>query len=134
MSGIPVLRGHPDLGALQRQRRRELRTNALLLTARDVAETFQRSQKTHLDAIILDVNLAGENSVLLMELLKQSHPGVPIIIYTGLDDKDRAFEYLNKACEDHALQLSHYARGALFESLHSDQRYNELLRCMKFAS
>ena len=56
------------------------------------------------------------------------------IIYTGLDDKDRAFEYLNKACEDHALQLSHYARGALFESLHSDQRYNELLRCMKFAS
>jgi CheY-like chemotaxis protein len=63
-----------------------------VVTARDVAETFHRSQKTRLDAIILDVNLAGENSVLLMELLKQSHPGVPIIVYTGLDQHDGAVQ------------------------------------------
>lgn len=56
------------------------------------------------------------------------------IIYAGLDDKDRAFEYLNKACEEHVLQLSHFARNALFESLRSDARYHELLRCMKFES
>jgi CheY-like chemotaxis protein len=63
-----------------------------VVTARDVAETFQRSQKTRLDAIILDVNLAGENSALLMQLLKQSHPGVPIIVYTGLDQHDDAVQ------------------------------------------
>ena len=56
------------------------------------------------------------------------------IIYAGLDDKDRAFEYLNKACKEHVLQLSHYAHSALFESLRSDARYHELLRCMKFES
>ena len=55
------------------------------------------------------------------------------IMYTGLDDKDRAFEYLNKACDEHALQLSHYAYGPLFDSLHSDPRYTDLLRCMNLA-
>jgi len=38
-----------------------------------------------LDAIILDLNLAGQNGLLLMELLKQRHPGVPVLIYTGMD-------------------------------------------------
>jgi DNA-binding NarL/FixJ family response regulator len=38
-----------------------------------------------LDAIVLDLNLAGENGLLLMEFLKQKHPGVPILIYTGMD-------------------------------------------------
>jgi len=56
------------------------------------------------------------------------------IMYAGLDDKDRAFEYLNKACAEHVLQLSHYAYGPLFDSLRSDPRYDELLRCMKFPS
>jgi DNA-binding response OmpR family regulator len=67
-----------------------------VVTAGDVAETFHRSQKTHLDAIVLDVNLAGENSALLMELLKLSHPGVPIIVYTGLDEHDEPVQKLLK--------------------------------------
>jgi CheY-like chemotaxis protein len=67
-----------------------------VLTARDVAETFHRSQKSQLDAIVLDVNLAGENSALLMELLKQSHPGVPIIVHTGLDQHDDAVQTMLK--------------------------------------
>jgi CheY-like chemotaxis protein len=63
-----------------------------VVTARDVAETFERSQKSQLDAIVLDVNLAGENSALLMQLLKQSHPGVPIIVYTGLEQHDEVVQ------------------------------------------
>jgi CheY-like chemotaxis protein len=59
-----------------------------VVTAKDAAETFQRSQRIQLDAIVLDVHLAGENSALLMQLLKLSHPGVPIIVYTGLDQDD----------------------------------------------
>jgi tetratricopeptide (TPR) repeat protein len=56
------------------------------------------------------------------------------LIYTGLDDKDRAFEYLNKACEMHVLNLSHLRYGSLFNSLKSDPRYAELLRKMNLAS
>jgi CheY-like chemotaxis protein len=67
-----------------------------VVTARDVAETLHRSQKIQLDAIVLDVNLAGENSVLLMELLKLNHPGVPIIVYTGLEEHDDAVQRMLK--------------------------------------
>jgi len=67
-----------------------------VFTAKDAAETMGRSQKIKLDAIILDVNLAGENSVLLMGLLKQNHPEVPIIIYTGLDKHDEAVQAMLK--------------------------------------
>lgn len=55
------------------------------------------------------------------------------LIYTGLGDKDRAFEYLNKACEMHVLNLSHLRYGPLFGGLQSDPRYAELLRKMNLA-
>jgi CheY-like chemotaxis protein len=67
-----------------------------VVTAKDVAQTFERSQKIRLDAIVLDVNLAGENSALLMQLLKLSHPGVPIIVYTGLEEHDEPVQKMLK--------------------------------------
>jgi DNA-binding response OmpR family regulator len=56
-----------------------------VVTAKDAAEALRRMESIKLDAIMLDVNLGGENGLLLMELLQQRHPGVPIIVYTGLD-------------------------------------------------
>lgn len=49
------------------------------------------------------------------------------IIYTGLDDKARAFEYLNKAY-DEGMHLVQVPSRPLFDSLRSDPRYTELLR------
>jgi tetratricopeptide (TPR) repeat protein len=49
------------------------------------------------------------------------------IIYTGLGDKDRAFEYLNKAY-DEGTNLLQVARRPLFDSLRPDPRYAELLQ------
>jgi twitching motility two-component system response regulator PilH len=56
-----------------------------VLTAKDEAEAVARMQKVKLDVIVLDLNLGGQSGLLLMESLKQQHPGVPIIIYTGLE-------------------------------------------------
>ena len=67
-----------------------------VLTAKDAAEAMRRMETVHLDAIILDVNLGGENGLLLMELLKQKHPGVPILIYTGLDHDAEAIQTMMK--------------------------------------
>ena len=53
------------------------------------------------------------------------------IIYTGLGDKDRAFEYLEKAYADHSHPLYHFPSRPLFDSLHSDPRYAEMVRRMK---
>lgn len=49
---------------------------------------------TPLQAIVLDVNLAGEDGLELMTFLKHNHPGVPIIIYTGMVHDDDTIKKL----------------------------------------
>jgi hypothetical protein len=56
------------------------------------------------------------------------------IIYTGLGNKDKAFEYLNKAYDERASPLYHFPYRPMFDSLHSDPRYTQLLRKMNLAS
>jgi DNA-binding response OmpR family regulator len=67
-----------------------------VLTAKDAAEALSRMETVKLDGIVLDLNLAGENGLLLMELLKQKHPGVPILIYTGQDLDTKAIQSMLK--------------------------------------
>jgi tubulin-specific chaperone A len=67
-----------------------------VLTAKDAAEALRRMEAFQLDAIILDLNLGGENGLLLMELLKQKHPGVPILIYTGQEHDAEAIQKMLK--------------------------------------
>ena len=67
-----------------------------VLTAKDAAETLKRSETVKLDGIVLDLNLAGENGLLLMELLKQKHPGVPILFYTGQDHDKESIDSMIK--------------------------------------
>jgi serine/threonine-protein kinase len=52
------------------------------------------------------------------------------IIYTGLGDKDRAFEWLTKCVEQRTLIIFHLKSRPLFDPLRSDPRYAELLRKM----
>jgi serine/threonine protein kinase len=52
------------------------------------------------------------------------------IIYTGLGDKDRAFEWLTKCVEQRILIIFHLKSRPLFDSLRSDPRYPVLLRKM----
>lgn len=52
------------------------------------------------------------------------------IIYTGLGDKDQAFEWLTKSVEDRIMIIYHLKTRPLFDPLRSDPRYPELLRKM----
>ncbi|HXI88718.1 MAG TPA: tetratricopeptide repeat protein, partial [Blastocatellia bacterium] len=52
------------------------------------------------------------------------------IIYTGLGDKDRAFEWLEKGVEQRTRLVSRLNSRPMFDSLRSDPRYAELLRAM----
>jgi CheY-like chemotaxis protein len=67
-----------------------------VITAADAAEALRRMELVKLDAIVLDLNLAGENGLLLMEFLKQKHPGVPILIYTGMAHDTSAIQGMIK--------------------------------------
>jgi hypothetical protein len=55
------------------------------------------------------------------------------IMYAGLGEKDRAFEYLKKAIEEKVTPIYHFPGRPMFDSLHSDPRYAELLRRMNLA-
>ena len=61
-----------------------------VLTAADATEALNMREGTDLGLIILDLDLAGENGVVLMRFMKQNHPDVPIILFTGLSHDDDA--------------------------------------------
>jgi len=61
-----------------------------VLTAKNASEAMERVEGVRLGLIILDLNLAGEDGLMLMRFLRVNHPGVPILLYTGLDHDEEA--------------------------------------------
>ena len=55
------------------------------------------------------------------------------VVFTGLGDKDKAFEWLQKACDDRSNQIRIVNVDPKLDSLHADPRYPELLRCIGLA-
>ncbi len=51
-----------------------------------------------------------------------------VVVYTGLDDKDKAFAWLEKAFEDHSVFLVFLKLEPLMEILHGDARWSDLER------
>ena len=61
---------------------------------------------------------------------KQRHVAswVFALIYTGLGDKNHAFEYLEKGYDDRPSDISYLGIEPRLEPLRSDPRYKELMR------
>jgi DNA-binding winged helix-turn-helix (wHTH) protein/tetratricopeptide (TPR) repeat protein len=55
-------------------------------------------------------------------------PAFLAVVYTGLEEKDRAFQYLEKAYENQSAWLALLNISSLFDSLHPDPRFTDLLR------
>lgn len=51
-----------------------------------------------------------------------------VIVYAGLDDKEKAFEWLEKAFADHSVFLAFLKLEPMMDTLHSDPRWNDLQR------
>ena len=87
---------------------------------RDVVEALQTSTP---QVLVSDIRMPGESGLELLQLVKQRHPGLPVIVMTAFSDLDStvaafqggAFEYLAKPFDlDKAVEL---IRRALDESL-----------------
>ncbi len=52
------------------------------------------------------------------------------LIYLGLGDKEKAFEWLEKAYSDHSTEMIYFKVDPMFAPLGSDPRYESLLRRM----
>ncbi|MBA4124060.1 MAG: hypothetical protein H0X72_16580 [Acidobacteria bacterium] len=55
------------------------------------------------------------------------------LIYTGLGDKDQAFEWFERAYADHSTEMIYFKVEPMLTSLRSDPRYQNILVRMKFA-
>ncbi len=76
---------------------------------------------------------AGDARKVLSRLRKMSHqryvePASLAIIYTGLEEKERAFEWLERAYEHHNELLMMLKVDPRLDALRSDTRFTELLR------
>ena len=79
----------------------------------------------------------AEAQTILARLLQQSKNGaahsLPVAqVYIGLDEKDHAFEWLEKAVDQHEISLG-LKSEAMFDALRSDPRFGALLRQMKLS-
>src|SRR5438132_13673002 len=67
-----------------------------IVTAKDATEALSQTGGLQLDVIILDMNLAGEDGLVLMKYLKKNYPEVPIILYTAGEHDEQAIQALLK--------------------------------------
>ncbi|NEX62046.1 nitrogen regulation protein NR(I) [Noviherbaspirillum galbum] len=88
--------------------------------ARDAMDALQTSMP---QVLVSDIRMPGESGLELLQMVKEKHPGLPVIIITAFSDLDSAvaafqggaFEYLAKPFDiDKAVEL---IRRALEESL-----------------
>jgi Tfp pilus assembly protein PilF len=80
-----------------------------------------------------------EAQKILNELTEQSKqryvsPFSFALIYMGLGDNDRAFEWLNKTFDENPYRISFIKVNPRFDSLRSDPRFTDLLRRMKLVT
>jgi tetratricopeptide (TPR) repeat protein len=80
----------------------------------------------------------AEAQKILREWQRQSEssyvsPYMIATVYAGLGDKDKAFEYLEKAYQERSSDLPYFLKADLrIDGLRSDPRFQDLIRRMNF--
>ena len=71
---------------------------------------------------------------ILAERSRRYFPGARLaLVYVGLGDKDRAFEWLQRAVEERDNWVAYAKTKPEYEPLRSDPRWADLLRSMNLA-
>jgi|SRR5208337_669926 len=60
----------------------------------DASEALLQASDGGFSLIILDLDLAGENGLMLMNYLKCNYPTVPIVLYTGMEHEPEVVEQM----------------------------------------
>jgi two-component system phosphate regulon response regulator OmpR len=55
------------------------------ITAQNVDEALRKADGMSFGAMVIDVNLAGDSGLMLMNFMMHNHAGVPVILYSGGD-------------------------------------------------
>jgi DNA-binding NtrC family response regulator len=68
------------------------------------AEAVLQKDEPDLCLVVLDLDLGGENGLMLMKHLKRQHPGIPVIIYTGMEPDPQAIARMREQGADQFLR------------------------------
>jgi CheY-like chemotaxis protein len=63
------------------------------LVVSDATETWERAELFEPELVIIDLDLAGENGLMLMNFVKQNAPDARIMLYTGTDQDAELIMY-----------------------------------------
>ncbi|MGZ8202774.1 MAG: sigma-54-dependent transcriptional regulator, partial [Burkholderiales bacterium] len=85
-----------------------------LETARDGAEALQKIAAGQYDVVVLDIMMPKVDGVEVLQRVKESHPDIEVIMFTGLAEIDTAvqcmklgaFDYISKPFEPEELKVS----------------------------
>ena len=85
-----------------------------LQTARDGAEALQKIDESPFDVVILDIMMPKVGGIEVLRRVKEAHPDIEVIMFTGLAEIDTAvscmklgaFDYLAKPFEPEELKLA----------------------------
>jgi DNA-binding NtrC family response regulator len=53
------------------------------VTAQNVDEALRKADGMSFGTMVIDVNLAGDSGLMLMNFMMHNHKGVPVILYSG---------------------------------------------------
>jgi DNA-binding response OmpR family regulator len=77
-----------------------------VLAAKDATEAMALAESNPLGLIILDVNLDGENGLMLLKFLRRNHPGIPIMLFSCIEHDDAAVRSMLEMGADQYLPKS----------------------------
>jgi len=109
---------------------------------KEAIEQFQKAHTLWPDSALTTASLAHAFAVsgrkqeaqkLLAELLKRSKKSYVsaydfAVVYAGLADRDRAFEWLDKAYDERSSFLTHLRWDPRLDGLHTESRYQALVQ------
>jgi len=126
--------GHRPLGMAYEQKGMYTEAIAEFEKALDVSRSnpFVLGSLGHAYAVSGNRQKARQALSDVLELSKRRYvsPFDTAVIYTGLGDKDRALEWLEKALDDRSLEMIFLKVDPRFDGLHADSRFDGLLRRM----
>jgi len=126
---------HPELGGWAYEQLGRYR-DAILQLEKANSLSLSPGSAARLSALAYAYALGGRRSeanrilsqLLVMSQQRYVSPYEIAVIYVGLGDKDRAFEWLERAYEEHSSWLSYLNVESRFDPLHSDPRFADLVR------
>ena len=129
--------GHRPLGMAYEQKAMYPEAIAEFQKALDVSRgnPFALGSLGHAQAVSGDREKARQTLSDVLALSKRRYvpPFDIAVICTGLDDKERALEWLEKALDERSLEMIFLKVDPRFDRLHADPRFAGLLRRMGLA-